>query len=310
MDLQKLEHFRERLADRLRMQAFRSAAERCCPGRTVCVLGSGLGELSLFALRAGASRVFALEADPEVLEYSRDLHARHGFGASSFFPICGRSFEVELPERVDVVFADPFSSIGIAADMHFALEDALHRFAKPGAVFVPEAISRRLALARPRVFNRECEFWDADLYLKYGLDFGALLDVVRSRERRLKLRVDELASEWSPLPELIFADRSSHAQPATALLEVRKPGALTGFCLAFEARLCEGVMLRTLPDAPLTCWDQGFVPFSTPLGCGEGDIVAVEILHASDWESGAELHTRVQLVPAPRAEAFRESRRY
>jgi hypothetical protein len=306
---QTLEALRERLADKLRMDAFRVAAERVCAERSICVLGSGLGELSLLALRAGAARVFALEEDPVLIELSQELHERHGYGASRFFPMLGRSHQVELPERVDVVMADPFAPIGVAADMHFALEDALHRFAKPGAIFVPESISRRVALARPRVFTRECEFWDADLYLRYGLDFGALLDIVRSRERRLKLRVDELASEWCPLPELVFADRKSHARRAEAVLEVTKPGTATGFCLAFEARLCEGVELRTLPGAPATHWDQGFVPFPTPLGCGEGDLVVVEILHASDFESGAELRTRVSLIPAPRAEAYRARRR-
>ncbi len=289
------------------MQAFAAAAAQSCAGRTVCVVGSGLGELSLLALRAGAARVFALEEDPELLELSQDLHARHGFGAASFVPILGPSHQVELPERVDVVLADPFSSIGLASDMHFALEDALHRFAKPGTVFIPESIARHVALARPRVFSRECEFWDADLYLQHGLDFGAVLDVVRSRERRLKLRLDELASEWTPLPELVFSERQSHVRRAQALLEVKKPGTASGFCLAFEAQLCPGVVLRTLPGAPPSCWDQGFVPFSTPLGCGEGDLVVVELLHATDWESGSELRTRIQLVPAPRAEAFRQT---
>ncbi len=292
------------LADRVRMRAWREAIASACPGQVVCEIGVGLGPLSLLALRAGASRVYGIERDPEALGIAQAVLARAGYGASRFVPVAGDSRQVDLPERVGVVLADLLTSAALGANLHRVLEDALHRFARPEARILPASLRVFAALGRPRVFARECEFWDADVYLEHGMDFTDVLDVARAANRTLKLRADELASDWEELHHTAFADRSSYGRPARALLRVQKPGTVTGFCVAFEALLAGDAALSNLPGREATHWDQGFCPFREPLACGEGDLVVLEVSVPSDDRPRVDLAGRLQHVPAPRVAEF------
>lgn len=292
------------LADRVWMRAWREALARICPGQVVCEIGAGLGPLSLLALRAGASRVYGIERDPEALGIAQAVLARHGYGASRFVPVLGDSRGVGLPERVGVVVADLLTSAALGQNLHRVLEDALHRFARPDAVFAPASLGVFAALARPRVFARECEFWDADLYLEHGLDYTDVVEVARAANRTLKLRPDELASSWEELQRIAFHERSSYGRASRALLRVRKPGTVTGFCVAFEAVLAGDAVLSNLPGREATHWDQGFCPFPQPLACGEGDLVVLEVSVPSDDRPRVDLAGRIQHVPAPRVAEF------
>jgi predicted RNA methylase len=304
VDQRTLDAHRAMLADRVRMRAWREAIERVCPGQVVCEIGVGLGPLSLLALRAGASRVYGIERDPEALGIAQAVLARHGYGASRFVPVVGDSRQVDLPERVGVVLSDLLTSAALGANLHRVLEDAWRRFARPDARILPASLRVFAALARPRVFARECEFFDADLYLEHGMDYADVLDVVRSANRTLKLRADELASPWEELHRTEFADRSSHGRAPRALLRVHKPGTVTGFCVAFEATLDGEARLCNLPDREATHWDQGFCPFLQPLACGEGDLVVLEVSVPSDDRPRVDLRGRIQHVPAPRVARF------
>src|SRR5512134_1995909 len=73
-------------------------AARVRPGDTVVDLGAGTGILSFLACRAGARRVYAIEAG-ESLEFARLLAARNGCSDRIEF-INKPSTHVVLPERV------------------------------------------------------------------------------------------------------------------------------------------------------------------------------------------------------------------
>src|SRR5688572_25789915 len=58
----------EMVADRSRVDPFKAAIERVCPGQVVLESGTGSAVLSLLAARAGAAKVYTFDIDPVVLK--------------------------------------------------------------------------------------------------------------------------------------------------------------------------------------------------------------------------------------------------
>lgn len=74
---------REMLGDKVRTEAYQTALESnpsLIKGATVLDLGCGTGVLSLFAARAGAARVVAVDGSPEIAEVARKICAANGQG--------------------------------------------------------------------------------------------------------------------------------------------------------------------------------------------------------------------------------------
>src|SRR5262245_5502595 len=85
-------------------QFARAIAAHIRPGDTVVDLGAGSGILSFLACRAGARRVYAIEAGAS-LQFARLLATRNGFADRIDF-IGGPSTHLVLPERVNAIVGD------------------------------------------------------------------------------------------------------------------------------------------------------------------------------------------------------------
>ncbi|KAM7290990.1 protein arginine N-methyltransferase 9 [Ixodes scapularis] len=107
-------HF-QMLNDRSRNEAFRDAvAAAVARGhRKVLDIGAGTGLLSLFALSAGADKVYSCEVSPTSSEMARAIFEENGFGAEARI-INKLSTELVIPrdldERVSLVITETFDS--------------------------------------------------------------------------------------------------------------------------------------------------------------------------------------------------------
>ena len=285
----------------MRLHAYQAALEQVCAGKVVCEIGVGVGALSLMALRLGAAHVYGIDTDADALQLASQVISRNGFDRDRFSAVPGHSTRVELPERVDVVVADVLEQAALGKNVFTELEDARRRFAKPSAAFIPSAIELRVALARPSAFRAECEFWDADLFCKFDMDFGDVVPLLRNRKRMLKLRPDEVASDWQTLRRVELAAPDNDHANDSVVLEVRKPGKVEGVCFAYDAALIDGVRIGNLPADPATGPEQGFQPFPQRLLCGEGDVVEIGVAHDA---RELDLASRLEVLPAPSAAEF------
>ena len=93
------------LSDPMKAERYGDAIRKVVrPGHVVLDLGCGAGLLGLMALRAGAGQVFFVDEGP-VIEVARRTVTETGFGDRAEF-IRANSFELALPEPVDVVLCD------------------------------------------------------------------------------------------------------------------------------------------------------------------------------------------------------------
>jgi len=104
-------------------------------GKVVLDVGTGSGILAYFAVRAGARKVYAVEASG-VAEHARKLLQYNGLG-DRIHVIRGKIEEVEIPEKVDVLISEP---MGVALLHERMIESYLigrDRFLKPGGKLMP-----------------------------------------------------------------------------------------------------------------------------------------------------------------------------
>ena len=139
------------LQDAARNRVYRAAIEQIVPGRRVLDIGTGSGLLAMMAARAGAASVVACEQDPRLARTAREIIARNGL-ADRITVIDKPSFALErsrgLDGGVDCVVSEIFSEDLLGEGVLSALAHARAELCDPGAVFLPERASIRIALAQ------------------------------------------------------------------------------------------------------------------------------------------------------------------
>jgi predicted RNA methylase len=128
------------IRDRVRTEAFRRAIESVVrPGDVVLDVGAGSGILSLFAARAGAACVYAVERTT-VAAVAQGLAAANGV-AEIVQVFHGDVREIELPGRVDVIVSEWLGGFGIDEGMLGPVIAARDRWLKPGGVMIPRLVT-------------------------------------------------------------------------------------------------------------------------------------------------------------------------
>ncbi|MEN0065286.1 MAG: class I SAM-dependent methyltransferase [Myxococcota bacterium] len=304
MNLRTVEEYRVMMADRDRMRIYQNAIRKHCPGQVVCEIGVGLAPLTLMALEAGAKRVYGIEALKPVLETATRIVRAAGYGPDRFVPLAGMSYEVELPERVDVVVSETLDSVGLGENTVACMSDVADRFLKPGGTMLPSHLGCAMALATPAAYDVDQRFWRETMKDDYGLDYASFADELSLLEYTLPIAPDEVKSEWATWQEVDLANPKSMAKNSGVLLEVRRAGRITGLATAFVAVIGDG-MLDTFPGRSDTHWQQGFLPMAQPIDAVEGDLIAVSLTVPEHRALTLRMRRQILHVPAAHAAAFR-----
>lgn len=289
-----LDH-RTMLADTRRMAAYRAALRAACARRVVAEIGTGLGPLALYALQAGAARVYGVELDPRTLALATQLLAAHGFGPDRFVPICGRSDEIELPEPVDLLVCEILDSIGVGENALFYVEDARQRWLRPGGVVIPHALEVDVALADSAAFASERAFWGRDLAQHGGIDFGPITEQLLAPRRSLAVDSAEILTSWARWQDLDLQAGTPAPRSVVLHTRTRRDGTAQGIVVAFRADLGGGVELRTHPGAPPTHWQQGWLPLPRAIDVRAGQYHRIELELPSTREPWAPVRALIDL---------------
>jgi SAM-dependent methyltransferase len=260
----EIEVHRTMICDRVRTEAFRRAIESVVrPGDIVLDVGAGSGILSMFAARAGAAHVYAVERTT-VAVLAQELAAANGV-AEIVQLIHGDVMDVELPERVDVIVSEWLGGFGIDEGMLASVIAARDRWLKPGGVMVPRSVTAWTALVHDPYLGETVEFLQGN---PYGLSLEALVEMTVNELSYSgtfrHLTAGDSRSEpgrlWTTDTHLISLEQAQAPHVAETLLEVRDHGTANALALWFSADLAASISLSVGPGDPPTHWGMTTAP--------------------------------------------------
>jgi protein arginine N-methyltransferase 3 len=177
--------------------------------KVVLDVGCGTGILSLFAARAGARRVYAVDAAP-VAERAARIVRKNDFD-DVITVVRGKIEEVELEEQADVIVSEWMGYALLYESMLDSVLVARDRFLKPGGLLAPGQARMCVALADgAELWKERVGFW-SDVYgrlcsgcmlVVYADAFIQALIWGRWRRACTKMRLSMLSREkvFSPIP--------------------------------------------------------------------------------------------------------------
>ncbi len=278
-----VEHARMLHDDRRTGDYLAALAEAVRPGDVVLDIGTGSGVLAIAAARAGAGRVYAVEAS-DIAEVSERVFAANGV-EDRVTLIPGWSRQIELPEPADLLVAEIIGNEPFEEEILETTLDARRRLLRPGARLIPHTLTllaRPLLLphdeARQRAIGRDAvERWRR----LYGMEFQPLLDAALPGPVNMPTEA-EVAAMWPPvgLPTvLVSLDLTTFDEASvrdSADLVVDAPGTVNAVAVTFRAELY-GAVSHTLDPWtwPTSSWATSVWVFPDALHVGAGSALRV-----------------------------------
>ena len=277
----EFEVHRTMIRDTVRTEAFRRAIDSVVrPGDVVLDVGAGSGILSVFAARAGAARVYAVERTT-IAVLAQELAAANGF-ADIVEVMQGDLFDIDLPEQVDVIVSEWLGGFGIDEGMLAPVITARDRWLKPGGAMIPSSVSAWAGLVHDRYLADMVEFMENN---PYGVELDDLIEktvneISYSGSFRHLVAAD-MRSEASPLwvtdTETIPLVDAQAAHDAEIRLPIHEHGTANALALWFSAELAPGVSLSVGPGDPPTHWGMTTAPLLASVELLPGTVVRAKV---------------------------------
>jgi precorrin-6B methylase 2 len=278
-----VEHARMLHDDRRTGDYLAALAQAVRPGDVVLDLGTGSGVLAIAAARAGARRVYAVEAS-DIAEVAEGVFAANGV-TDTVTLVPGWSRELELPEPADLLVAELIGNEPFEEEILETTLDARRRLLKPGARLIPNTLTllaRPLRMpdgeARQRAIGRAAvERWRR----LYGMEFQPLLDAAHTGPVNLPAEA-EVVANWPPvgpavpLAELDLTTFEEASVQVSADLVVDAPGLVNTVAVTFRAGLY-GAIEHTLDPWtwPTSSWATSVWVLPDPVDVGPGAALRV-----------------------------------
>jgi len=267
------------LSDKVRTETFGRAIERNVEeGDIVVDVGTGTGVLALFAVRAGARKVYAIEPTG-IIDLARKIAKRNGLDEKIEF-LKGKVEEIEIPEKADCIVSEWLGVFAIQENMLPSVAIARDRFLKTGGKMLPERVTLFLSLVEDEeIFEEKITRW---IERPYGLDYTDFAICQAHDVHLATLKRENLLSEAIPI---ITIDMNSRVRSDFEIEErytVKREGTCHGLGGWFRADFPGDIALDTSPGQPLTEWAQAFFPILEPVKVKRGDEVIVKFIAKAD----------------------------
>ena len=283
--------FARMLQDEQRMTAFRQALDACVtPDSIVADVGTGLGVLALFAAKAGAKRVYAIEKQAGAAELAQQMFAANGV-ADRVQVIIGEAQNIHLPEQVDIVVSELIGTAGSDEHIQQILGGFCRRNLRPGGQVLPREGECLIApssysdltngLASPSLSDLALEPL-SQLPGEANMSF-------RPAQGGVELLAEPMAYERIAVghTEVIAAD------PLQACIDITTAGILRSFVLWFRATVGadkdgHALIIENRPGEYRPSWSSAVFTIAAPVAVKPGDSFMVSIdtgrrSHCLNW---------------------------
>lgn len=290
------------LADSIRVDTYHAAIEKHVrAGDVVVDLGTGSGVLALFASRAGASKVHAIEHGPmadaaEAVAADNDvtnieLHRMH-------------SSEFTLPEKVDVIVHEQIGEALFDERVVENVGELRDRVLKPGGLILPARLALYVEPVELEAWARRPYAWQQRLH---GIDFRALKPFAEKEAQNYHYTVLRPFpfGQFLTRPEAVVGVDLHTATPGDLPKQIswRRPvvvdGTLDGLVVYFTAAFDDELEISSSPADPYTHWGGPLLRVeSRAVRAGdeiELTLTAAELSAPATWEWTVTVH------PAPAA---------
>ena len=274
------------VADSARLALFKTAiAATVQAGDRVADVGCGSAVLGLLCLQAGAAHVDAIDSTAAI-EIARKSLTQAGWASRVNF-IHGYSYQVDLPERVDVIICDHVGYFGFDYGLIGTLADARRRLLKPGGRLIPGRLRLQLGAVESEKSSQLAEGWQAP-----GIpsEFHWVRQHGVNTKHAVKLRSDEILSRPAELGFIDLASDSPDFFSWTVQLTMLRDGVLHGLAGWFECELAGDVWMTNSPLSECAIGrQQAFLPINEPLTVKAGEIISATVMarpadHLIAWE--------------------------
>jgi SAM-dependent methyltransferase len=262
----------EMLQDSVRTEAYRKAiSEVVRPGDRVLDFGCGTGVLSIFAERAGASRVYALDRS-RMISVARVIFAENG--CKNIETVSGDGDEVELPGEVDVIVSEWMGHFLFAEQMLEPLVRLRDDFLRKNGRMIPAKCSLHIGMISTSSFLEELSFLCTR---PYGIDFSAVGDWPFRDVGMHRIETRDLLPETVCIGEFDLHSVTGTPRVLAGTVASARDASIFGLCGWFDAQLSENVKISTSPFSPSTHWLQFHFPFERPLDVRAGVPIDIEV---------------------------------
>ena len=255
------------LNDRTRTEAYRQAVREVVrQGDVVVDLGTGSGILTLFACRAGASRIHSIDAGPAV-ELARVLAEANGYADRvSFWK--DLSTAVRLPEPADVLITETLGNGGLDEAILGWVLDARRRLLKPEARIIPREIEIMIAPVQMDDFYRNFDIWSS---ASYETDLSQLRSHALNCMWVSVVDTQNLLGSPASLARVDLARLDSPKVEGEVRFRMTRSGRLHALACWFKARLSENITLTNEPPLQTPSWNHLILPLEHEIEVASGD---------------------------------------
>ena len=251
--------------------------------------GTGTGVLATFAARAGAGRVFAVDA-AEMIHRAEQVFQRSGVDAV-VETLRGDFGSVSLPETLDVIVTETFGALALAEGAVDDLAACAKAHLKENGTVIPHRID--FFVAPVGASRLRDEAFGPFLQVE-GVDLSPLVEVATHRAVTVQARTDDLLTAAQCFAQLPFPMGGNHVE-GTAHFDLPDEGAVLGLLAWYDLHLAPGVVLSTSPSAPATHWGQCFLPLPEQPTAGQALDLDLEVAPAPDDRRSLEVTAHLRL---------------